>query len=92
MAQVHGNPKDMLRFAVQLKQFTNDLQVATQRINSASHTVSSSWNDNEYRKFRQDWEKTLTELRRFISDAPRYEQHVRAKAQALEAYLNQNRL
>lgn len=92
MAQVHGNPAEMRKFAASLRKFTQDLDSATRRIDQASKQVGSSWNDQEYRKFMQEWQQTVQGMRRFISEAPRYEQHVTKKAQALEAYLKQGGL
>ena len=54
--------------------------------------MGGAWNDQEYRKFMQEWQQVVQSMRRFISEAPRYEQHVVKKAQALEAYLKQGGL
>lgn len=87
MAQVHGNPEEMRRFAAALHKFTEDLNASTRRIDGASRAVGSSWNDSEYRKFMQEWQQTLQSLRRFLADAPKYEKYVLNKATALENYL-----
>jgi len=89
MAQVHGDPAEMRRFAASLRQFATDLDASSKRINHASKAVGSSWNDHEYRKFMQEWQRTLQSLHRFINEAPKYEKYVTKKAQALETYLRQ---
>lgn len=89
MAQVHGNPAEMRKFATALHKFTQELDNATKRIDQASKQVGNAWNDQEYRKFMQEWQQAVQGMRRFINEAPRYEQHVKKKAQALEAYLKQ---
>ena len=86
MAQVHGDPAEMRRFAASLRKFAADLESSTKRIDHASKAVGSSWNDHEYRKFMQEWLRTLQSLRRFIGEAPKYEKYVIKKAQALEEY------
>ena len=92
MTQVHGDPAEMRRFAASLKQFAADLDASTKRIDHASKAVGSSWNDNEYRKFMQEWQRTLQSLRRFISETPKYEKYVIRKAQVLEEYSHRGSL
>ena len=87
MTQVHGNPKEMRRFSKALHQFASQLETEVRRIDGHSREVGQYWNDNEYRKFIQEWEQTFIVLKRFLRDAPKYENHVNKKAADLEAYL-----
>lgn len=91
MAHVHGDPHEMKQFAAALHRFSDQIEAEVRRIDARSRAVGESWNDGEYRKFMREWESTLVSLKRFLKEAPRYEQHVLRKAADLEAYLNSGR-
>jgi uncharacterized protein YukE len=87
MSQVHGNPEAMRQFAQALRRFTSQLDSEVKRIDAQSRAVGETWNDGEYQKFMNEWQQTLAAIKRFIREAPKYDQHVMRKANDLEKYL-----
>lgn len=83
------NPDDLERFARELKQFNNEIQQRTGRLQSQFRQLSTTWRDQEHRKFAQEFEQTMRVLQRFMKTSEVQIPFLHRKAQKAREYLQQ---
>jgi uncharacterized protein YukE len=75
---------ELERFANQLKAFNQELENITYRINGQLQNLGSSWRDDQYTKFADNWHSTFLSINKYIDqDAPEYVRILLIKAAKL---------
>lgn len=83
-----ADPDDIERFAGELRQFNAQLREMSQRMNGRLSALNSSWQDQEFQKFSQQFLQTMQGIRKFADSCDAYVPALQKKAQILREYLN----
>ena len=86
MAQAIVDPQELRRFSSNLKQFNGELEHAVQRVRGQFQQLGGTWQDSEYRKFAEVFDRTVQELRKFIQTSEAFLPILDKKAQAIEEF------
>ena len=89
MPQAIVDPGEVRRFAEQLKTFTGDLLNQMAVIQRQLTNLSTTWRDQEHKKFLEDFEQQMQVLRRFTESTDQYVPYLMRKAERVEEYLQQ---
>ena len=89
MAQAIANPEEIRRFAARLKQFNNDLLNQLSAIHGQVSALGQTWRDREHAKFVEEFDATLTTVKRFVDVTNQHIPFLLRKAERLEEYLQQ---
>ena len=89
MSQAMADPGEMRRFAANLKRFNADLQSDMAGMHGQILNLGDSWRDQEYEKFKQEFEQIVQLLERYLDSAGEYIPYILRKAERLEEYLSQ---
>lgn len=75
---------ELERFAAQLQQFNQQLEQIAYRIDGQLQNLGSSWRDDQYAKFADEWHSTFRAIYKYIDqDAPQYVRNIKVKAAKL---------
>ncbi len=75
---------ELERFANQLQVFNQQLEQITYRIESQLQNLGTTWRDDQYAKFSEDWHSTFRAIYKFIDqDAPEYVRYLKTKVAKL---------
>jgi uncharacterized protein YukE len=75
---------ELERFAAQLQAFNKKLEDATYQIKGQLDNLGSSWRDDQYKKFTEEWRSTFNVINRYIDQqAPQYVRSLKIKAAKL---------
>lgn len=89
MGQAIVNPDDLRRFAMQLRQFSNEMLAQMKTIHGQLGGLGASWRDREHDKFAEEFEQTLQVMARFVDVTNQHVPFLLRKAERVEEYLNQ---
>ena len=89
MAQAIVNPEDLRRFAVRLKQFNSEMPNQMTAIHGQLVGLGQTWRDKEHEKFVEEFEQTLTVMKRFVEATNQHVPFLMRKAERVEDYLQQ---
>ncbi|HMB05458.1 MAG TPA: hypothetical protein VKP69_17195 [Isosphaeraceae bacterium] len=89
MGQAIVDPAELRRFAMQLRQFNNDLLNQMTVLHGKLIGLGQSWRDREHDKFAEEFEQTLAVVARFIDATNQYVPFLMRKADRVEEYLQQ---
>jgi uncharacterized protein YukE len=89
MAQAIANPEEIRRFAARLKQFNNDLLNQLTVLHGQVAALGQTWRDREQQKFTEEFDATLTVMKRFVDTTNQHIPFLLRKAERLEEYLQQ---
>jgi len=87
--QAHADPEEIRRFAMQLKQFQQDLAKRMSAIQGQLNHLGQSWRDNEHEKFQAEFEQAAIAVRRFLEASESHIPFLLRKADRLDEYLGQ---
>ena len=62
MSTLHGNPESMRQFAAVLAGFCSHTKDAIQRIQSVCRDIETEWNDENYRRFCEQFAPVVTSM------------------------------
>lgn len=62
---VRVNSRELRAFAGQLKQFHADLSSSSARLQAQFRRLGETWQDPQYAKFAQEFERTMRQLQQF---------------------------
>lgn len=82
-----ADPEEIERFSRELKAFNAQLGELSQRLNGQLHSLNSTWQDQEFQKFAQQFEQTMRGIQNFVRASDAYVPMLQKKAQALRQYL-----
>ncbi len=89
MAQAIVNPEELRRFAVRLKQFNSEMINQMTAIHGQLVGLGQTWRDKEHEKFVEEFEQTLTVMKRFVEATNQHVPFLMRKAERVEEYLQQ---
>jgi len=89
MGQAIVDPAELRRFALQLRQFNNDLLNQMTVVHGQLLGLGQSWRDREHDKFVEEFEQTLTVVARFVEATNQHVPFLLRKADRVEEYLQQ---
>lgn len=89
MAQAIVNPEELRRFAVNLRQFNNELLNQMTVVHGQLTGLGQSWRDKEHDKFVEEFEQTLQVMKRFVEATNQHVPFLLRKAERIEEYLQQ---
>ncbi len=90
MAKANVDPAQLRRFARDLSRFNGDLETLMNGLNSRLRTLEKDWNDQEQRKFAQEFDLTMKTLSRFLEASSQHVTFLMKKAHHVEEYLGQH--
>jgi uncharacterized protein YukE len=89
MAQAVVNPEELRRFAVNLRQFNNELLNQMTVVHGQLVVLGRSRRDREHEKFVEEFEQTLQVMKRFVEATNQHVPFLLRKAERVEEYLQQ---
>ena len=89
MAQAIVNAEELRRFAVNLRRFNNDLLNQMTAVHGQLVGLGQTWRDKEHEKFVEEFEQTLTVMKRFVEATNQHVPFLLRKAERVEEYLQQ---
>lgn len=89
MAKANVDPAELRRFARDLSRFNTELESLMSKLHSRMLNLEKSWDDQEQRKFFEEFEQTMKTLGRFTDNASQYVMFLVKKARHIEEYLQQ---
>ena len=87
MPQAVVDPEELRQFAQSLKSFNNQLRDRAATLANQLATLSSTWRDQEHKKFAEQFDANMKVLLRFTETADEYVPYLLRKAQHIEDYL-----
>lgn len=89
MSQAIVNPEELRAFAQKLKQFNNVLSDQAAMLASQLDALSTTWRDQENRKFSEEFKDHLRLLGQFVEMNNRHIPYLMRKAERIDEYLQQ---
>jgi uncharacterized protein YukE len=74
---------ELERFATQLRQFNQELEQITYKVEGQLQNLGSSWRDDQYVKFSEEWHSTFRAVNKYLDTAPEYVRHLMVKVAKL---------
>ncbi|KPK75859.1 MAG: hypothetical protein AMJ79_09440 [Phycisphaerae bacterium SM23_30] len=90
MAKAHVDPGELRRFARDLNRFNSELETLIGGLNSRLQGLEKTWQDQEQRKFAEEFERTIKTLKRFLESSESHVSFLMKKARIIEEYLQQH--
>lgn len=90
MGQAIVDPSELRRFAQTLKRFQADLQERATALNVELSHLSSTWRDQENKKFCEEFQQHMKYLKNFGDSIEQHIPYLLRKAASIEAYLEQS--
>jgi len=90
MPQAIVDPQELRRFAMQLRQFNNDMLNQMTVLNGQLNNLGQSWRDKENQKFVEQFEATLQVVSKFVDATNQHVPFLLRKAERVEEYLQQH--
>ncbi|HEX9029860.1 MAG TPA: WXG100 family type VII secretion target [Anaerolineales bacterium] len=87
--QARANPEDLRKFAAHLKQFNNAVRDNLAILQAEFRDLGTSWQDQEYIRFAQEFDQTTRVLTQFIRFSDEQIPFILRKAERIDDYLNQ---
>ncbi len=87
MSGVNADPQNLRSFQRQLKQFRNELNSITSKLNGHLRVLNEGWRDPEYYKFEKQVQEMISAMKRFSDQSDQYVSYLDKKAKKLEEFL-----
>lgn len=89
-SEIHSNPERLLSLAEELRGFANSLKAELGALQSGLQKLGATWQDEEYGKFKQAFERIRAELETLVGEINNREPELQEDAQALLMYLKKS--
>ncbi len=89
MAQAIVDPVELRQFAQALKKFNADLEDSAKGLAGQLNALSTTWRDQENKKFCEEFEQHMRFISRFIEANNQHIPLLLRKAERIEEYLQQ---
>lgn len=89
MSQAIVNPDELRRFAQMLKKFNTGLTDQLTSLGGQLEALSTTWRDQENRRFSEEFQRNLQMMGRFIESNNEYIPFLLRKADRTDEYLQQ---
>ena len=90
MAKAHVDPTELRRFARDLTRFNTELQALVAGLRSRLRELDKTWQDQEQRKFAEEFEQTMKAFSRFSGSTEQHIAFLQQRAGHIEDYLQQH--
>ena len=90
MAKASVDPAELRRFARDLNRFNSELETLISGLHNRLRGLEKTWQDQEQRKFTEEFERTIKTLSRFLDSSANHVSFLRNKASIIEEYLQQH--
>ena len=87
MPQAIVDPEELRDFARNLKKFNNDLQEHSRALANQLAGLSTTWRDQEHKKFALQFEEGMKMIARFLENNERHVPYLLRKAEHIDEYL-----
>lgn len=87
MPQAVVDPEELRQFAQSLKKFNDQLRDRAGALANQLSALSSTWRDQEHKKFAEEFDANMKVLLRFTETADQYVPYLLRKAQHIDDYL-----
>ena len=87
MPQAIVDPEELRDFARSLKKFNNDLRENSRSLANQLAALSTTWRDQEHKKFAQQFEDGMRMIARFLENNERHVPYLLRKAENIDEYL-----
>ncbi len=87
MAKANVNPEELRRFVRDLSRFNGELETLMSQIHNKMVNLEKSWQDQEQKKFTEEFGQTMKVLARFLENSNRHCSILGKKAKHIEDYL-----
>jgi uncharacterized protein YukE len=89
MSQAIANPDELRRFAQMVKKFNTGLAEQMTVLAGQLDALSTTWRDQENRRFSEEFQRNLQGMARFIEANDEYIPFLLRKADRIDEYLQQ---
>lgn len=89
MARANVDPAELRRFARELNRFNSELTDLLNALHARLLALEKTWNDQEQRRFMQQFEQTTRMLTKFLQTSSQHVTFLMNKARHIEDYLQQ---
>ncbi len=89
MARANVDPDELLRFAKDLTRFNHEMRGLMQSIKGKMRALENNWQDQEQKKFADEFDQTVRTLGGFLEASDQHAQFLAKKASFIHDYLNQ---
>lgn len=89
MSQAIVNPEELRRFAQMLKKFNGGLADQMTALAGQLDNLSTTWRDQENRRFSEEFQRNLQMMGRFIESNNEYIPFLLRKAERIDEYMQQ---
>ena len=89
MPQAIVDPDELRRFAQSLKKFNTELLERSAALANQLDHLSTSWRDQENKKFSEEFEQHMRVISRFVDANNQHIPYLLRKAERIEEYLQQ---
>jgi uncharacterized protein YukE len=87
MPQAIVDPEELRDFARNLKKFNNDLREHSRSLANQLAALSTTWRDQEHKKFAQQFADGMKMIARFLENNERHVPNLLRKAEHIDEYL-----
>ena len=87
MPQAVVDPDELRQFAQRLKKFNTELHDRLVSLNNAMNSLSSTWRDQEHKRFSEQFDEHLKLMTRFLELSERHVPYLARKADQIDEYL-----
>ena len=87
MPQAIVDPEELRDFARNLKKFNNDLREHSRALANQLAALSTTWRDQEHKKFSLQFEEGMKMIARFLENNERHVPYLLRKAEHIDEYL-----
>lgn len=87
MTKAHVDPSELRRFARDLNRFNADLESLISGLHGRLVGLERTWQDQEQRKFAEEFEQTMKTLGRFLESSGHHVAWLTKKARHIDEYL-----
>ena len=87
MPQAVVDPDDLRQFALKLRKFNADLRDRLQSLNHDMTGLSTTWRDQEHKRFSEQFDEHMKLMARFLELTDRHIPYLARKADQIDEYL-----
>lgn len=87
MAQAVVDPEELREFARSLKKYNTELRDRSTALSNQLMALSTTWRDQEHKKFADQFEQGMRMITRFLENNERHVPYLLRKAEHIDEYL-----
>ena len=87
MSRAVVDPDHLRQFAASLHRFCEELKTQSATVATQMSSLEQTWRDEQQRKFSSEFEESLRQLSRIVSQSETHVPYLLRKAEQIDAYL-----